>query len=216
MSIFESLMENKGTVSSALGKKLAADALGGKAEIIDEAIRLCSFDLAAANMRHVRAGAAKIVEILAEERPELVAPRLKELLPALNATEPQTRWAIIRTFGFCAKANESIAKMALPFAEAFLESKEGLCLSSSADLFLGDYGSLSSKNAAMVMPMLLESAANLAQNEEDWILEAFMKIVTLVDEDAKKRILSFAKRCEQAPKKSTQGRAKKVAELAKG
>jgi hypothetical protein len=215
MSIFEPLMENKGTVSTALGKKLAKEALGGEAGIIDEAVCLCVFELSDANMRHVRAGAAKIVEIVAEKRPELVAPRLKDLFPALRAAEPQTRWMIIRIFGFCARLNESWAKKAIPFAEAYLgSSEEGLCLRSSADLFLGDYGALSPNNAAAAMPLLLRSAGSLVLNEEDWILEAFMKILPMADEGAKAKILGFAKRCERAPKKSTQARARRVLKMA--
>jgi hypothetical protein len=213
MSIFESLMDNKGTVSTALGKKLAQEALGGDAGILDEAVRLCAFELSDPNMRQVRAGAAKIVELVAEKEPGLVAPRLGEIFPALKAAEPQTRWMIIRTFGYCARQNEDWAKKALPFAEAYLESKEGLCLSNSADLFLGDYGSLSPKNAAAAMPLLQSSIKNLVMNEEDRILEAFMRIAALVDAESKAKILLFAKRCERAPKKSTQARAKRVAKL---
>jgi hypothetical protein len=213
MSIFESLMDNKGTVSSALGKKLAREALGGDAGILDEAIRLCAFELSDPNMRRLRAGAAKIVELVAEERPELVSSRLGELFPALKAAEPQTRWMIIRAFGFCARQNEAWAKKALPFARTFVLSKEGLCLRAAADRFLGDYGSLSRKDAATVMPILQSSIRNLVMNEEDWILEAFMLIAALVDAESKAKILSFAKRCERAPKKSTQARDKRVTKL---
>jgi hypothetical protein len=214
MSIFESLMENKGTISTSLGKRLAKEALAGDAGILDEAIRLCSFELDEAEMRHVRAGAAKIVEIVAESEPERVAPRLDELLPALQAAEPQTRWMAIRVFGFCARLNEAWAEKAIPFAEAIAESEEGLCLRSSADLFLGDYGALSKRNAAAVMPILLRSAGSLVRNEEDWLLEAFMEMLPQVSAEAKAKILGFARRCERAPKKSTQARAKKLLKLA--
>jgi hypothetical protein len=213
MSIFESLMDNKGTISTTLGKKLAKEALGGDWGIADEAIRLCAFELSDASMRHLRSGAGKIVEIVAEARPELVAPRLEELFPALAAAEPQTRWMIIRTFGFCAGLNEAWAKKAIPFAKAYVESKEGLCLRAAADRFLGDYGALSEKNAAAVMPILQASIRNLARNEEDWILEAFIEIAELVDAESKAKIIGFAKRFRQGPKKSTQARAKKLLKL---
>jgi len=213
MSIFESLLENKGTVSSALGKKLAEEVLGGDAGILDEAIRLCAFELVDHNMRRLRAGAAKIVELVAEKEPELVAPRLGELFPALKAAEPQTRWMIIRTFGYCARANEAWAKKDLPFAQAYVESKDGLCLRAAADRFLGDYGALSPKNAAAVLPILQTSIKSLVMNEEDWILEAFTQIAALVDSESKAKILLFAKRCERAPKKNTQARAKKLLKL---
>jgi hypothetical protein len=55
------------------------------------------FEKSKLNQKHVRAGAAKVVEIVAENRPELVAPHLSKLLPALSVEEPQTRWAIKRS-----------------------------------------------------------------------------------------------------------------------
>lgn len=210
MSIFESLMTNKGTVSTALGKKLAKAALDGDLAILDEAIGLSVLALEDKSMRHVRAGAAKIAELVAEKRPELVAPRLKELFPALRAAEPQTRWMAMGLFGACAHLGEGWAKKALPFAQAIIEEKDGLCLSRSADLFLGDFVSLSRANAALAVPLLLKSAGSLVRNEEDWVLEAFMKILTLVDEEAWRKILAVAKRFERGPKKSTQARAKRL------
>lgn len=101
--------------------------------------------------------AAKVVEIVAEEKPELVAPRLEKLLPALSAPEPQTRWMVVRTMGFCAGLNQPVAKKAVPYAEGYLDAKEGLVIASSADLFLGDFGALSKGNARLVFPILKRS-----------------------------------------------------------
>lgn len=65
MSVFEQLTRNKGTVSSALGKELAQRVLRGETDILDEAIKLSSYDTANFKSRSVRSGAAKIVEIVA-------------------------------------------------------------------------------------------------------------------------------------------------------
>jgi hypothetical protein len=105
MSIFEQLSNNKGTVSSALGKVLAKKALDGQISILLECVDLASYKPSAPNQKHIRSGAAKVIEIVAENRPELVAPYLEKLLPALSVKEPQTRWMIIRTMGFCAHLN---------------------------------------------------------------------------------------------------------------
>jgi hypothetical protein len=84
MSIFESLMNNKGTVSSALGKKYAEEVLQGNLGILKEAIKLVSFDARNIAIKQLRAGAAKTFEVAAEEKPELVAPDLEKLLPTLS------------------------------------------------------------------------------------------------------------------------------------
>jgi len=77
MSIFEQLSNNKGTISSALGKTLAQKVLNGQLDILAECIDLSSYEAEAPAKKHIRSGAAKVVEIVAEKRPELIAPHLK-------------------------------------------------------------------------------------------------------------------------------------------
>ncbi len=213
MNLLEQLETNKGTVSSALGKKLASDVLSGNKQILDEAISLASFEIENKKAKNIRAGAAKIIEIVGEKQPILVAPSLDKLLLALEAPEPQTRWMIIRTMGFCAIKNEKIAEKAIKFAEAYIEQKEGLCIKSSADLFLGDYGSISPKNAMAIFPLLEKSLQHIIINEEDWLMEAFLKIFNNLGSNEKEIILSFARINLDAPKKSSQKRAQKLIKL---
>jgi hypothetical protein len=211
MSIFEQLSGNKGTVSSALGKTLAETVIKeGRTDILFECIELASFDASEAASRHIRAGAAKVVEIVAEKRPELVAPHLEKLLPALSVSEPQTRWAIIRVMGFCAHLNRSIAQKAIVHAEKYLDAKEGLCIASSADLFLGDFGALSKQDAQIVFPILELSMETVITNEQDWLLEAFFKVFPNLDKTGQETVLKFAQRWQYSSRKSTQQRAMKI------
>jgi len=193
MGILSLLEKNKGAVSSALGKELAAKVLDGEVDILHEAIELSSIKEKDISMKRVRSGAAKIVEIVAEKRPELVAPYLQMLLPALSVDEPQTRWMIIRTMGFCAHLNKSAAKKAIPYAEKYIKEKEGLCIASSADLFLGDYGTLSPEDAQVAFLLLELSIDNMVLNEQDWLLEAFIKIYPQVEKIKKIRYIHLLK-----------------------
>jgi hypothetical protein len=213
MDLLERLKKNKGTVSSAFGKTLANRILAGETGLLRECIQYSAVDLADRNMKGVRSGAAKAVEIVAEKRPGLVSPHLEKLLPALSAEEPQTRWMIIRTMGFCAVKNESTAGKAVPFAAKYLTAKEGLCLSSSADLFLGDYGSLSGKNAKQVFPLLEKSMKNCIANEQDWILETLKKLLPVLGGKEKASAKQFANSWKGSPRKSTQQRAKDILEF---
>lgn len=212
MDLLELLKINKGTVSSALGKELAKKVLEGDNKLLQQAIEYTTYDLENKKSKSIRAGAAKIVEIVAEKSPELVANNLAELLPALKATEPQTRWMIIRTMGFCAHKNKKIATEAIPFANQYISEKQTgqLCLVSSADLFLGDYGSLSEKHAKQVFPILEKSITNVIKNESDWILEALIKIFKNLDNNEKEIALSFARINANSERKSTQKRAMKI------
>ncbi len=153
MSILSQLQNNKGTISSALGKELAAKVLSGSINILNEAINLTTYNIENKKEKNIRSGAAKIVEIVAEKKPELVAPHLESLLPALSVDEPQTKWMTISTMGFCAHLNKNIAIKSIEYAKKYLNNKEGLCLSSSSELYLGDIGALSKNEAKKVFPI---------------------------------------------------------------
>lgn len=215
MPIFDQLKNNKGTVSSALGKKLGQEVLNGNIEILNEAIDLCCYSLKNKKEKNIRSGAAKIVEIVVLEKPDLVANQLEKLVPAFTADEPQTRWMIFRAFGLCAALNPEVAKKALPFASRVIrEKKDGqLCLVSSADLYLGDYGALSVQNTFEVFPILLESTDNIILNEHDWLLEAFSKIAIHLTLKEKNVVLKFGDNYRNFPRKTTQVRANKLMAL---
>jgi hypothetical protein len=214
MSIFEQLSRNKGTVSSSLGKTLAEKVLKeSRIDILFECIELASFDASVPASRHIRAGAAKVVEIVAEKQPDLVAPHLEKLFPALSVSEPQTRWAIIRVMGFCAHLNKLAAQKAIPYAEKYLDAKEGLCIASSADLFLGDFGAISKQDAQIVFPILELSMETVITNEQDWLLEAFFKVFPNLDKTGQDTVLKFAERWQYSPRKSTQQRARMILKL---
>lgn len=64
LTILDLLSTNKGTVSSALGKTLAQQVLQeGRSDIPLECIDLSSYEAASPGSKHIRAGAAKVVEI---------------------------------------------------------------------------------------------------------------------------------------------------------
>jgi hypothetical protein len=168
VSIFEQLSHNKGTVSSTLGKALAQKVLQeSQLGILLECIDLTSYEASSPAARHIRSGAAKVVEIVAEKQPELVSAHLNKLFRALTVQEPQTRWAIMRAMGFCARLNKPMAQKAIEYAEKYIDEKEGLCLASSVDLFLGDLGAISAEDAQKVFPLLELSMENLIENEQD-------------------------------------------------
>jgi hypothetical protein len=215
MILFELLSDNKGTVSSALGKELAQKVLKGNIDILHEAIELSVYKVQDKKEKNIRSGAAKIVEIVSEKRPELVASHLDKLIPALTVDEPQTRWMIIRTMGFCAKLNPTVAKKAIKYAENYISNKEGLCIASSADLFLGDYGTVSKESATTIFPILEKSISNVITNEEDWLLESFIKIFKNLNEDEQDIVLSFARIQADSKRKSTQARVKRLMKLKK-
>jgi hypothetical protein len=211
MSIFEQLSNNKGTVSSALGKELAQQVLQeNRIDILLECIDLSSYQASEPDARNIRSGAAKVVEIVAEKQPELVAPHLSKLFPSLSVQEPQTRWMIIRVMGFCAHLDKKQAQKAIACAEKYIHDKEGLIIASSTDLFLGDLGAISKEDAQAVFPILEKSMESTLENEQDWLLEALLKMFHNLNQAGKDKALMFAERCKDSSRKSTQQRAGKV------
>ena len=214
MSTFEQLSNNKGTVSTALGKVLAQKVLQeSRGDILLECIDLASYNASAPDSKHIRSGAAKVVEIVAERQPELVAPYLEKLFPSLSVQEPQTRWMIIRVMGFCARLNRSMAQKAIIYAEKYIDEKEGLVIASSADLFLGDLGAISKEDAQKVFPLLERSMESSIENEQDWLLEALFKMFRNMDQAGQDKALRFAERWQYSSRKSTKQRAQKILRL---
>jgi hypothetical protein len=214
MSLLEQLSRNKGTVSTALGKALAQKVLAeGQTRLLLECVDLASYQAPAASAKQIRAGAAKVVELVSEKRPDLVAPYLKKLLPALAVPEPQTRWMIIRVMGSCAKLNRPIAQQALASAEKYVDTKEGVCLAAATDLFLGDLGAISKKDAQRAFPLLQLAMETPIPNEPGWLLEAGFKMYANLGETEREQVVQFAERYQSAPQKSTQQRARKILRL---
>ena len=214
MSVYEQLSDNKGTVSSALSKTLARKVLDqGQLEILMECIQLAIYEASKPEARHIRAAASKVVELVAEKQPELVAPHLERLFPALSVPEPQTRWVTIRVMGYCSRSNMPAAEKAIPYAEKYLDAKEGLCIASSADLFLGDFGAISREAAQTIFPILALSMDTVIENEQDWLLEAIFKVFPNLDQVNQVIARQFAERWQYSSRKSTQQRARKILRL---
>jgi len=92
LTLLNQLQENKGTVSSAFGKELAKEKeiISGKKEILAEALQLIHFD-----DKNVRSGAAKIIEKVAEEKPEFISVHLSNLVPYMNYKETPTSCMVL-------------------------------------------------------------------------------------------------------------------------
>ena len=213
LSLLDQLKTNKGTVSSALGKELANEVLAGNEKMLKEAIRYTSYDPDNIASKSIRAGAAKIVEKVAEKRPELVALHLAQLLPALEMPEPQTRWMIINTFGLCAASNPEDAYKGMEYAEAYLKEQNGVCLTGAANKYLGHMGAQSEETTSEVLPKLIHALSLAGTNDVDWILEAFIMMAKHLDPADRETVLNYANSYNDAPKKSTHKRIVKLRKL---
>jgi hypothetical protein len=210
MNVFSRSSNNKGITSSKISKALAQNVLNGQTDILLDCIDLVSYDIEAPARQHVRSGTAKVIEIVALNRPDLVAPYLQKLFPALSAKELQTRSMVIRTMGFCAYLNKPVARDAIVYAERYIIQKEGLTLASSTDLFLGDFGALSIEDAQTVFPLLERSMQNLIPNEQDQLLEALFRLLRNLGSPERKRCFEFAERWQGSARKSTQQMMRKI------
>lgn len=210
MHIFDQLIHNKGTVSSALGKELALEYLNGRSEILPQAVELVVYDLENIKSKSVRAGAAKILEKIAETKPEVLLPFAEDLLPALRAQEPQTRWMVIRLLGFLASQSPDVAERAFSYADSFLVEKAGVCLSGSASEFLGYYGAMGGDNARKAFTALVDYLPQALPNEVDWILEAFLRMGTELSVKEKEKILHLIEQIKGPLKKATEKRLVKI------
>jgi hypothetical protein len=204
MSILPQLQENRGTISSRLGKSLAQDVLQGDVEILAEAVTLLAH-----SDKNVRAGAAKIIEQVAVAQPQLVAGHLSDLFPALDAPEPQTRWMVLHTLGLCAALQPHIALRALPYAEAYIDAESGACLWGSAVIYLGYLGATSAQNARAVFP-LLEHALHTIPGQAKNVLTAFLRMLDQIDGRERAVVAGYAAACTDHEKPTARKTARRL------
>jgi hypothetical protein len=204
LSILPQLEQNKGTISSALGKSLAKKALAGEATILEEAVELLSH-----NNKQVRAGAAKIIEQVAMKEPALVVDFMPQLLPALDVPEPQTRWMVMHTLGHCASLDTPGALKALPQAEAFIQQDSGACLWGSTIIYLGYLGATSKTNARVVFPILEQALRDIPQQTKN-VLDSFLRLFDQADDKTRTTITRYAEMYAQDEKSSIRTVARKI------
>ena len=205
MSILPQLEKNKGTLSSALGKALAQKALAGDKAILEEAVALLAHE-----SKNVRSGAAKIVEQVAERRPEWVAPHGRDLLRALDVPEPQTRWMAIHTLGLCSALDPRSASAALPKARDFLgDPGGGICLWDRSVTYLGYFGATSQANARKVIPLIEQALADFPSLERR-VLDSLGDCVAAASRADRDRVAAVAEACARSKKASVQASARKL------
>jgi hypothetical protein len=204
MSILPLLIDKKGTISSALGKSLAREALRGDKAILAQAVELMAHE-----DKNVRAGAVKIVEQVRVADPALVGGYLPRLLPALDLPEPQTRWMAIHTLGICASLDTETAMSALPKAEEYVGADSGTCLWGATVVYLGYLGATSEEHAQMVFPVL-ERTLHRIPGQTKNVLGSFLRILDRSDAEIRGAIAEHAAAYADAAKPGTIQMARKV------
>lgn len=197
-------MENKGTVSSALGKKLAKEVIEGNPGILTESAKLIHH-----NSKAVRSGAAKIIEKVAEEMPELVAPLLPDLISALDYDEPQTRWMMIHTFGLCARLQPDISRGVFNTAIKYLDPSLGTCIRDRAITYLGYIGALSKLDCDKSFHFLIDSFKN-HPDRITRIFESLERLSVWFDPEQKKIVNEYANKFAGSSSAEIRKWAKKI------
>lgn len=204
MTLLEQLQENKGTVSSALGKQLAKEALSGNKQLLIEALKLIHFD-----DKNVRSGAAKIIEKVAEEKPTLVSDHLSDLLICMNYPEAQTRWMVLHILGLCASYQPEISREVFDDAIKYLDKKHGTVLNDRAITYLGYIGALSPDDCKIVFPYLID-CFDLHPNRITRIFESFLRMTDNLNNDQKETLRKYLQKFESDKKPSIRNWVKKV------
>ncbi len=65
-------------------------------------------------------------------------------------------------------------------------------------------------NTKKIVPILIDSTHNVIKNEDDWLLESFIKIVQYLNLKEQEAIINFVEDCQNLPRKKTQEIVKKL------
>lgn len=202
--LLNQLQNNKGRISSALGKELAKQVLSGREDILQEAFELIHHD-----NQNVRSGAAKIIEKVAEERPELVIGRLSDLRRCMDYKEAQTRWMVMHVAGLCAKLQPDISRDFFDDAVAYLDKKHGTVLNDRAITYLGYLGAVSVADCSRCFPNLMESFER-HPNRRTRVFESLIRMSDHMSDEQKRIVLERAVRLESSDSPTIGKLAKKV------
>ncbi len=187
-SILPKLKQNKGTVSSALGKELAKEVLNGKKEILKEAVELLKHE-----DKNIRSGVGKIIEKVAEEKSELVASYIENLFVGLDVPEAQTRWMIFHTLGLCAKFKPETAMKAFDKATQVLKADSGTCLWGGVIKYFAYLGECNEEYAKKSFSQL-EKAFETTPNLTKQVLEGYEKLIPVLDNAHKEQLNKIAEK----------------------
>lgn len=203
MDLLKELENNKGLVSTSLAKKISEEILSKNTNLLTQTINIVSSENA-----NVRAGAAKIIELVAIKKPELISKNLKSLLPLLDAEEPQTKWVTIHVFGLCAKLEPKLSKSVITKAKLFLKDKS-LCLQDRAITYFGYLGSISSKDASEILP-ILEDTLTTVPKRIPRAFEGFERMIPVLSQKDKLKLIKIAEKYSQSKTPSIAKYAKKI------
>ncbi len=210
MSLLERIGNNKGTISSALGKTLAGEVLAGDMGILNEC-----FSLVHHADKNVRSTCAKVIELAAEKRPELAAGRLDRLVDVFSLPEPQTRWMMLHVFGLCARLNPVAAKSVFHLMDAYVSADSGTCLLGRAIDYLGFVGELSGRDAERAVPYL-EAAVKIDPRLYRRVMASLKRVSAVLSGPMEKRALVLAENLKSRGKRRGPGRANAAASRLSG
>ncbi len=170
MALKEELLEHKGT--TAFSKQMAKQVLQGNKAILNNCL-----DLIHDEEKWVRIGAAKIIEKVAEENPNLVAEHLAGFMVCMNYPETQTRWMVLYIAGLCAALQPVRARELLDEAvKYFSDKKYGTVLNDRAITYFGYLGAVSQEDFNTIYPYMIE-CFSLHQNRITRLLEGLYRQV---------------------------------------
>jgi hypothetical protein len=181
--------------------------LKGDTDILIEAIDLIAF-----KDKNVRSGAAKIIETVAEKKPEYVSPHLSKLLPALEVPELQTRWMVLHTFGLCAKLDPQTSLKAIPKAKQFLQEDSGMCLWDRSITYLGYIGSISEKEAVTTFPVLENSMDSIPERIPR-VFEGFERMIPVLNSKLKTKLKGISEKFINHSSPTIKNKAKRLQKM---
>lgn len=205
MILKEQLLEHKGTTEFC--KLMAKQVLQGDKAILDECLDLIHDD-----EKWIRIGAAKIIEKVAEEEPNLIAEHMPDLIVCMNYPEAQTRWMVLYIAGLCAKLQPETARELFDEAvKYFSDKKYGTVLNDRAITYFGFMGAVSQEDFKAVYPYMIE-CFTLHKNRITRLLESLERQVQFFGEKEKKEIAPYIKKYLENGSGTEKKWAKKLAQ----
>lgn len=209
MSYLDLFMSNKGTISSKLSKQIATQLLESNQGIPYEIVELCFYNHHVGKFKNIRSSACKIVELIAEERPEWVSSYLKDLSLVLEVSEAQSKWMIIKTFSYCADLNKGDFKDILNNVLQIFNNDPGLVLMSSCLMYFSSFINIYNASFDSILDEIVKYTSHSKENEFDFFISFFEEVRHLFSSSTKERVYALVNIMKHSSRKITLKRKKK-------
>lgn len=123
------------------------------------------------------ADCAEVCTMVAEKKPEIVAPHVEKLVPLLDHKKTRVRWEAMHALAYCAPLRPDVMAGLMGKLDEILRTDKSTIVRDYAITALGNYGQLDQDTAQAVLPILKIGINIYDGKHAKLVLEGYQKML---------------------------------------